>query len=199
MKSSLRLAASLLLAFQCLTAFAEKADPGSPSASAPEAPLSKACVALVGMAEGSADTQERARYVQLTHAGIDQVASELRRRHVDAVTSFSDVARPGDGGPGPTHVDLLLETFKTNCARLVQLSFRAKENAAGPVIGFDVAVVRIVISGSDPIVVKSFDVEFAKRYAQPRTSETLANFDANQYAGRIADELVASGKIPVVP
>jgi len=92
---------------------------------------------------------------------------------------------------------------QNRCSRVLQVALVVNEDAKGPFFRFDVDLMRLQVSdkpgGARVGGVSVVPVlEYRKSYRHARTKEVFDTFYTGEFAGKVADELAASGRAEVL-
>lgn len=96
--------------------------------------------------------------------------------------------------------DLMLSSLAANrCNRLLQVSHKVDEDAAGKYFRFDIALLRIAPTTDAPSAADGITVrtarEFQREYRYPRTQESFENFYTGTFAETVLADLTRSGSL----
>jgi thiamine pyrophosphate-dependent acetolactate synthase large subunit-like protein len=175
--------------------------PAIPSAASPpgaadylKSPTGCAIVAGGGVGSLFADKQVTAMWDKVNAA----VTTELHDRLVQQQYKVVKVLVPTERTRKAE--DLMLSSLASNrCNRLLQVSHKVDEDAAGKYFRFDIALLRIApaadaSSAADSITVRTAR-EFQREYRYPRTQESFDNFYTGTFAETVLADLTRSGTL----
>ena len=96
--------------------------------------------------------------------------------------------------------ELVLGSLATNrCSRLLQVSHKVDEDAAGKYFRFDIALLRIAPATDAPSAAGSITVrtarEFQREYRYPRTQQSFDSFYTGTFAETVLADLTRSGSL----
>jgi hypothetical protein len=175
--------------------------PAIPSAASPpgaadylKSPTGCAIVAGGGVGSLFADKQVTAMWDKVNAA----VTTELHDRLVQQQYKVVKVLVPTERTRKAE--DLMLSSLASNrCNRLLQVSHKVDEDAAGKYFRFDIALLRSApaadaSSAADSITVRTAR-EFQREYRYPRTQESFDNFYTGTFAETVLADLTRSGTL----
>lgn len=177
------------------------ATPPAPEAATPPAWLfePRGCAIVAGGAVGSTFDDPKAGRVYFevnrqVGAYIQEGLAGVGYRVVNLTVP------PGSGGADD---QILRAMVQNRCSRVLQVALVVKEDAQGPFFRFDVDLMRLQSSDKPGAVpVNGVSVvpvrEYGKSYRYARTKEVFDTFYTGEFAGKVADELAASGRAEVL-
>lgn len=141
-----------------------------------------------------ADTQVTAMWDKVNAAVTTELHDRLAQQQYKVVKVLVPTQRTRKAE------ELMLGSLAANrCNRLLQVSHKVDEDAAGKYFRFDIALLRIAPAADAPSAADGVTVrtasEFRREYRYPRTQESFENFYTGTFAERVLADLTRSGAL----